>query len=315
MDNSENNPRSIVVLGSINMDLVVRSTSLPAPGQTVTGHSLDAIPGGKGANQAVGARRAGADVSMIGCLGDDGFAMELSSNLVTENVDCSNVRAMTEISSGVAQVIVDDSGNNQIVVIPGANALVSRRDVDQNIELIKRCDLLLMQLEVPIDTVLYAIEVAKIVGTRVLLDPAPALVDAPDELFDVDLICPNLGEAEMLAGLKIGSLEDIQRAAKNIAGRGARAVAITMGDKGTALLDEKGFAVIHSFPTQAVDSTAAGDGFASAVAVHWAETGQLRDAIVRGNAAGSIAASAHGAQPSLATRAQIDQRLLEAMPK
>ena len=310
--NSSNSLRRIAVLGSINMDLVARCAALPVPGQTLSGTSFTEIPGGKGANQAVGASRAGAAVSMIGCLGDDGFATELSKNLIAEDINCSSVRNLADTASGVAMIVVSDSGENQITVVPGANAFVSRKDVDRNRLLIQNSDVLLLQLEVPLDTVLYAISNARFLGTRVLLDPAPAPLDAPDELFDVDLICPNVTEAEAMTGQKIQSIEDVELAAQILAKRGARAVAITMGDKGTALLDEQGFVVIDPFPTQAVDSTAAGDGFAGAVAVHWAETGLLRDAIARGNAAGSIAASNHGAQPSMATRAEIDQRLKQA---
>jgi len=249
---------------------------------------------------------------LIGCLGDDGFAAQLSKNLVAENVDCSSVRNAANTASGVAMIVVSDSGENQIVVVLGANALVSRQDVDRNRKLIRNSDVLLLQLEVPLDTVLYAIANARFLGTRVLLDPAPAPLDAPDELFDVDLICPNVTEAEVLTGQNINTIKDVELAARALAKRGARAVAITMGEMGTALLDEQGFVVIDPFPTKAVDSTAAGDGFAGAVAVHWAETGLLRDAIARGNAAGSIAASSHGAQPSMATREEIDQRLNQA---
>lgn len=305
MDNSDS-PK-VVVLGSINMDLVARCDSLPLPGQTLSAKSFTEVPGGKGANQAVAARRAGAYVSMIGRAGSDGFAECLLMDLKDDRVDVESIER-SPCPSGVALITVADDGENQIVVVPGANGCMTPADVDRYANLIADADVLLLQLEIPMDCVLHAIEVARDGDTRVILDPAPVPADFPSELFQVDLICPNQTEAAALAGLPVGTLDQIEAAARRLQEREAKAVAITMGAGGTLLLDGKTMSHVESFPTEAVDTTAAGDAFAGAVAVYWAEGNSLIDAIRFGNAAGSIAASRAGAKPSLPTRSEIEAK-------
>ena len=299
----------IVVLGSINMDLVARCHLLPQAGETLIASSLAEIPGGKGANQAVAASRAGGRASMIGRVGDDGFADRLIDNLSREDVDCRSIQRTVATPSGLAMISVADSGENQIVVVPGANGFVSCGDVDRYADLIQNCDVLLLQLELPIETAVYAIRIARSAERRVILDPAPAPAQAPDGLFNVDLICPNETEAAALTGRNTATEEGLAAAARDLQQRGSKAVAITRGDQGTLLLDGETMANIAAINVTAVDATAAGDAFAGAVAVRWSETGSLVDAVHWGNAAGAIAASRPGAQPGMATRAEIIARL------
>jgi ribokinase len=300
----------VVVLGSINMDLVAGCRELPRPGETLTATSFAEVPGGKGANQAVAASRAGGLVSLIGRVGDDGFATRLVGHLSEAGVDCSAVQATGESPSGLAMIAVAESGENQIVVVPGANACLRPEDVDRYASIIRSCDVLLLQLEVPVASVMRSIELAREAGVRVILDPAPAPTALPAGMYDVDLICPNETEAATLTGQAIDSTQGLQAAAQTLHARGAQAVAITLGGRGTLLFDGKAFLQVAPYPTTAVDSTAAGDAFAGAVAVRWAESKSLADAVRWGNAAGALAASRHGAQPSMATREEIEQLVM-----
>lgn len=300
-------PPTIVVLGSINMDLVARCDALPLRGQTLTAKSFAEIPGGKGANQAVAASRAGATVSMIGRVGNDTFSGRLIEDLEADQINVKSVQR-SEGPSGVAMITVADDGENQIVVVPGANGCMAPMDVDQCADLIASADVLLLQLEIPMDCVLRAIKVARGVNTRVILDPAPVPNEWPDELLAVDLICPNETETASLTGGPVETSDQIEAAARQLHQRGAKAVAITLGARGTFLFDGETLSHIEPFPTDAVDATAAGDAFAGAVAVRWAESNSLVDAIRFGNAAGSIAASWAGAKPSLPTRLEIAAR-------
>lgn len=298
----------IVVLGSINMDLVARCDALPLRGQTLTAKSFDEIPGGKGANQAVAASRAGARVSMIGRVGSDSFADRLVAELESDQISVNSIQFSND-PSGVALITVADDGENQIVVVPGANGCMTPADVDRHADLIANAGALLLQLEVPMDCVLQAIKVARASGTRVILDPAPVPSQWPSELFNVDLICPNETEATSLTGVPVEGRGSVEEAARQLHQKGAKAVAITLGAGGTLLFDGEAMSHIGSFSTQTIDTTAAGDAFAGAMAVHWVESNSLTQAIRFGNAAGSIAASRHGAKPSLPTRSEIVARL------
>lgn len=306
----------IAVLGSINMDLVARCAKLPQPGETVTGQSFAEIPGGKGANQAVAAQRAGGQVSMIGRLGSDGFASTLREHLSSESIENSGISTTTGVASGLAMIAVSEAGENQIIVIPGANGCLGTSDVDRSAEQITSADVLLLQLEVPLDVVRHAIRIARDSGTRVILDPAPVPLDCVrasgtlDELFEVDLLCPNESEASALTGLPLDLPSQAEPVARQLYERGAKNVVITLGDAGVCWFD--GVQLRHFEPRQidAIDTTAAGDAFAGALAVRLAETGNLEQAISFGNVAGSIAASRAGAQPSLPWRNELDEAIL-----
>ncbi len=299
----------ITVLGSINMDLVARCASLPRPGETLTCASFEQEFGGKGANQAVAAARAGGNVSMIGRVGQDIFAERLRNNLLANQISCDAVWQTVTSPSGLAMIVVADSGENQIVVVPGSNGLVTVKDVERSEERIRDSDCLLLQLEVPLVTVMRAIELAKKHGVRVILDPAPVPSGPlPDALFQVDLICPNETEARRLTQVHDESLESMQVAAEKLHGRGARVIAITLGVNGTLVFDGSKMQRVASIAIDAADTTGAGDAFAGALAVRWSETQDLISSVRWANIAGAIAASRLGAQTGIASRAEIENR-------
>ena len=302
--------RQIVVLGSINMDLVARCCTLPVAGQTLSATDFFEVPGGKGANQAVAAQRAGGNVTMIGGVGDDGFGSRLLHGLRHERIHCDHINVAGRTPSGLAMIVVSDSGENQIVVVPGANAQVGPEDVERCAEVIRTAAILLVQLEIPPATVFHAVDMAHSAGVRVILDPAPVPESGMrQDLRGIDLICPNETEAAALTGCPVDSQSGLEQAARQLHDRGAKNVAITLGGSGTLLWDGENFATIGAIPVDAVDSTAAGDAFAGATAVHWLESDSLMKAVRFGNAAGALAASKQGAQPAMGTRADIEQLL------
>jgi ribokinase len=296
----------ITVIGSINMDLVVRCDKLPRPGETMLAHSSAEICGGKGANQACAAARAGGAVTMIGRVGDDAFASRLLGNLNEQGICCDWVQATANCASGLAVVAVDQQGQNAILVVPGANGRVSVEDVQAARDVIAASDIVLLQLEIPLDTVLVAQRIARDAGVRVILDPAPARDEWPAELLRVDLLCPNESEAAVFCRAPVHSLQQAAAAAQSLHQMGARHVAVTLGERGTMLWDRESARHVEPFAVTAVDTTAAGDAFAGALAVRWAETDQLEAAVRFANAAGALAASREGAQPSMASRTEIE---------
>jgi len=299
----------IVVIGSINLDLVLRVAHPPLPGETVLARDLSAIPGGKGANQAVGAARLGARTAMVGRVGDDEFGRRLLAGLGENRVDAQHVQITGGVASGVAVITVDDRGQNAICVAPGANHRVTPADVDAAADTIKQAKVCLLQLELPIDTVLHAIEVCRAAGVETILDPAPAPTSIPEHLLEVDILTPNLIEARTLAAAN--TAEDRELAAA-LAARGARRVVIKLGDQGALVCDGDRFRHLQAHRITPVDTTAAGDAFNAALGVARARGQALPDAIRTANAAGAAACLKFGAQPSLPTQADIDAVLRES---
>ena len=296
----------IVVAGSINMDLVVRMARLPRRGETVIGRETQELPGGKGANQAVAAARLQANVSFIGRVGDDGFGQRLLGGLQHEGIDVSRVIVTAQCASGLAIVAVEDSGENSITVIPGANGRLTPDDVRGATELIHAADVLLLQLEVPLETVLTAIEIAHQHETLVILDPAPAPASFPPNLLSVSVACPNESEAAALAGLPVVSLDDAKRAARQLRAQGVCHAVITLGRAGALVCGpDNECEHIPSFDVQAIDTTAAGDAFAAALGVSLAQGKSTFDAVRYACAAGALAASRQGAQPAMPTADEV----------
>jgi len=297
----------VAVLGSINMDLLIRCAHLPTPGETIIANSASEVCGGKGANQAVAAARLGADVTMIGSVGDDGFARELLENLKREDINVSLVSRQSNCSSGLAVVSVDQSGENSITVVPGANGMLSVQDTLAAADVIRRSHTLLLQLEVPIETVIAAINIARDSNTRVILDPAPVPSDFPPELLKADLVCPNQSEAAALLGSAVDSVEAARNGAIELTRRGARNAVVTLGRKG-AMVSQGGSADwIEPFRIETVDTTAAGDAFTAALAVRWAEGSSLLEAARFASAAGAIVATRSGAQSVMPTRKEVER--------
>ncbi len=300
-------PSRIVVFGSINMDLVIRCAHLPTPGETIIADSSSEIPGGKGANQAVAASRAGGCVKMIGRVGDDAFAGRLVENLHREKIDTSTVTLTPDSASGIAVVAVEAGGENSIMVVPGANGQVTPEDVLNAAESIRESDVLLLQLEIPLDAVIAAKEIAREAGVTVILDPAPMPGSLPDQLLHVDMICPNRSEAAAVVGHSIESIEEAVACVPQLHRRGAKNVIVTMGGDGAIVSDGNSVERIAPFPIRPLDTTAAGDAFAGALAVRLAEGASLAESARFAAAAGAIAATRLGAQPGMPLRHEIEK--------
>jgi ribokinase len=298
----------VCVIGSANMDLVVRTPRLPKPGETILGGPFEMFPGGKGANQAVAAARMGAQVSFVGRVGADAYGTELRTALSREGVDLTTLRATAGVATGVALITVDESGGeNTIVVAGGANKRVSRDDVHAVSGLIRSADVLLMQLEVPVDVVAAAAAVARSTGRKVVLNAAPA-VELPEGLLaTVDVLIVNRGEAA--AG--VGAVADVRSRdlAKRLLDLGPRAVVITLGPRGALVADSRGVEHVPSIEVEAVDTVGAGDAFCGTLAAMLAEGKALAQAARAGCIAGALAAAKQGAIPSLPTREAVGRVL------
>lgn len=302
----------IVVVGSLNMDFVVRAPRIPSPGETVLGaNDLRTIPGGKGANQAVAAARLGATVTMIGRIGADPFGRELTANLESSGVSIDHIGVDPDSPTGVAMIVVDQDGQNSIVVSSGANNALSDRLILEAEHEIAAADILLIQLEIPLPTVISAARIARKHGVRTLLNPAPSRKLPPELLSLVDIILPNETETEFLTGLAIRSDKDVPAAITKFLEMGVESVVITRGDKGCSVHSDQGTLHFASFAVHSVDSTGAGDAFVGGFAVALTEGQNIPDAALFGNAAGALATTVHGAQPSMPERLQLNELLRE----
>jgi ribokinase len=296
----------VTVVGSLNMDLVARAPRIPQPGETIIGGDFNTVPGGKGANQAVAAARLGAQVSMVGRVGRDAFGNPLLDNLAAAGVDHTFVIQDPKAATGVALIMVDDGGQNSIVVASGANMRLSPADVDGAEIAIADADALLLQLESPLETVLRAAEVARAHGVKVILNPAPAR-SLPGALLSlVDVLIPNESETALLTGLPVGNQVEAKAAAAALRGLGVGTVILTLGERGALLAREEGVEHFPAFEVTPVDTTAAGDAFVGGFAVALAEGQTLSEAVGWGNAAGGLATTRLGAQPSLPTRQELE---------
>ncbi len=289
----------VVVVGSANVDLVVPVESLPGPGETVLGGPLGFYFGGKGANQAVAARRAGAQVALVARFGRDDFGRRSRAHLGRAGLDLSRATTAAEAATGVALIAVDSLGRNQIAVASGANATLEAAHVERAESLIRRADVVLCQLETPLGPVEAALKAARAAGARTILNPAPARRLSKRLLARVDLLSPNEAEAASLSGRPVRTMGEARAAARALLEKGCRAVCVTMGSRGVVLADPEGVERLHAFPVRAVDTTACGDAFNGALAAAWAEGKPLREAVRWGVAAGALAATVEGAQPSL----------------
>jgi ribokinase len=298
----------VVVVGSINMDLVASMNRLPRPGETVTGESFQTIPGGKGANQALAAARMGARVSIIGRVGDDAFGTTLRGNLGAAGIDTQSVFETPNCSSGVALIGVESSGANAITVIPAANGRLSIHDVEACRELIASADALIVQLETPIETILAAVQIARENHVLTALDPAPAPSGRlPGLLMKVDILSPNQTEAEALTGVVVDDWQSAEVAARQLQQQGALDVVIKLGELGALIVARDGSVKkVMARPVNVVDTTAAGDAFTAAMTVAKCEGRSLTDAVQFGSYAGSLACTKFGAQPAMPTRHELE---------
>ena len=299
------NPK-VVVVGSFNMDLVVKAGRRPQTGETLMGEEFGMFIGGKGSNQAIAAARLGANVTMIGRLGTDLFGDTLMDAHAEEGICTDYVIRDTEVGTGVASILIDADGDNSIVLVPQANMRLTIEDIEQASESIATADILLLQLEVPIAASRRAAEIAKSNGATVVLNPAPAQELPDDFLAQVDILTPNEVETESLSGVRVSTATDAERAAKVLLNKGLSAVILTLGERGALLLTSDLTQQVPAYSVEVVDTTAAGDAFCGALATALARGENLVDAVAFANAAGALAVTVLGAAPSMPTAAQVE---------
>ena len=288
----------IAVIGSSNTDMVIKTSKLPIPGETILGGKFFMNPGGKGANQAVAAARLGGKVSFIAKTGDDVFGKQARQIFENENINTDYLVTDPGHPSGVALITVDAKGENCIVVAPGSNGYLSQGDIDLTREEILRSDIVLMQLEIPLETVVYAANLAFDAGKKVILNPAPAAQITDELLSKLYLITPNETEAELISGVPVKDIESATLAARNLFGRGVKVVIITLGSKGALLYTGDEAKLIPSPKVEAIDTTAAGDVFNGAIAVAISEGLELEKAVEFACKAAAISVTRMGAQAS-----------------
>jgi ribokinase len=298
--------KAIVVVGSLNMDLVVRAPRQPTPGETILGGPFHTIPGGKGANQAVAIARLGYPVVMVGRVGADAFGQALLENMAAVGADTTWVRRDAEAASGVALIIVDDAGQNSIVVASGANMRLTEADVEAARETIAAAAALVLQLESPLPTVAHAVGLAHEHGVPVILNPAPARPLGAELLKQVDYLIPNENETTLLTDIKVSDDASAKLGAEKLLAAGVGTAVITLGERGALLAGERERLLLPAYQVTVVDTTAAGDAFVGAFAVALAEGRPLREATKMAMAAGALAVTKMGAQPAMPNRAELD---------
>jgi ribokinase len=295
----------VVVVGSLNMDLVVRTARLPVAGETVTGKGFATIPGGKGANQAVAAARLGARTAMIGCVGDDAFGEALRAGLEADGIDCRAVQRVAGVATGVALIEVDDAGHNHIVVVPGGNGRLDPARVEANDALLAGARMVVLQLEVPLETVRFVAARARALGKVVVLNPAPARPLPGELLACLDYLVPNELEAAALTGLPVNSPAAAVEAARRLRALGPANVIVTLGAAGAVAVTAEGVTHHPARPVVAVDSTAAGDTFIGGLCAALVEGRSLERAIAFAQAAAAVSVTRPGAQSSIPRKAEV----------
>ena len=295
----------VVVIGSLNMDLVMRTPRVPVGGETLHGHEFSTLPGGKGANQAVACARLGAKVAMIGQVGNDGFGTTLRDGLAADGIDTSGVLQTSAVGTGVAMILVEDIGQNRIVLAAGANGALTPADIDAHAARIGGAAMLVLQLEVPMPVVQRAIGIAHAAGVPVLLNPGPAS-PLPEAVWSqIDILVPNESEATLLSGVEVSDATSAYAAAKVFRQRGVKCVLITLGANGVAVIDDAGERHLPAHVVKAVDTTAAGDTFIGGISAGLVEGMPIDDAVALGQRASALCVTRHGAQPSIPYRREI----------
>ncbi len=297
--------KPVVVVGSLNMDLVMRTPRVPVGGETLHGHEFSTLPGGKGANQAVACARLGAKVAMIGQVGNDGFGTTLRDGLAADGIDVNGVLQTSAVGTGVAMILVEDIGQNRIVLAAGANGALTPDDIDAQTALIGGAAMVVLQLEVPMPVVERAIAIAHSAGVPVLLNPGPAKPLAEALWSQIDLLIPNESEAELLSGIAVTDAASAYTAARVFRQRGVKCVLITLGANGVAVIDDAGERHLPAHVVKAVDTTAAGDTFIGGLTAGLVEGMAMDEAVALGQRASALCVTRHGAQPSIPYRREI----------
>jgi len=296
----------IAVVGSANIDLTTFADRFPKPGETIFGQNFDLGFGGKGANQAVAARLCGAEVFMVARVGSDLFGPATIENFRKQGIDPTHVKQVEGLSSGVAPIFVEPSGQNRILVVKGANDALKPADVDAAAETLKSADCIVLQFEIPIETVYYTVGFARKHGIRCIVNPAPAQPVDLDALKDLDYFVPNESEAETITGMPVKTVADAEKCAQKFLAGGVRRVIITLGANGSLVASSEGSRHIAPFPVNSVDSTGAGDAFIGSFAVFLGEGLPEQEAVRRANLYAGLSTTAVGTQKSFYDRARFD---------
>ncbi len=296
----------IAVVGSANIDLTTFADQFPQPGETIFGKKFDLGFGGKGANQAVAARLCGADVFMVARVGSDLFGPATIENFRKQGIDPTHVKQVEGLSSGVAPIFVEPNGQNRILVVKGANDALKPADVDAAAETLKSADCIVLQFEIPVETVHYTIEFARKHGIRCILNPAPAHPVNLGALKDLDYFVPNESEAETITGRPVKNVEDAKNCAAHLVTSGIQRVIITLGANGSLLASRDGNEHVPPFPVNAIDSTGAGDAFIGSFAVFLAEGVPEWEAVRRANLYAALSTTGVGTQKSFYDRPRFD---------
>ena len=300
----------VLVIGSANIDYAVTVERLPAPGETASGGTLLVNHGGKGANQAVAARRLGAEVRFVGCVGDDPSGAAVRAALTAEGIDVTGLVTSSEDRTGTALIVVDAAGRNQIAVAPGANHRLTIEGIERALADLGWAQVLVCQLETPVSTVQHALAAARARGVPTVFNPAPVQA-VPDEIWPlVDYLTPNEGEAAQLSGLAVGSLDEARAAGRALAARGPRTVVVTLGEQGAIACGATSSLHVPALPVRAVDTTAAGDAFNAALAVGIARGQPLAGALRFAAIAAGLTCTRRGAQDSLPRGDEVEAALI-----
>ena len=297
----------IAVVGSANVDLTTFSDRFPKAGETIFGEHFDLGWGGKGANQAVAARLCGADVSMVARVGEDLFGPATITNFEANGIDASQVRIVAGASSGVAPIFVESNGQNRIIVVKGANDRLLPADVDEAHAVLEAADCIVLQFEIPLETVYHTVRFARQHGIRCIVNPAPGLPADLAALAGVDYFVPNETEAETITGMPVRSIDDATACAMHLVRQGLRRVILTLGEKGALIAHETGVELIEPYQVATKDTTGAGDAFVGSFAVFLGEGLHERDAIARANLYAALSTTGVGTQKSFVTRQRFEE--------
>ena len=296
----------ITVIGSLNIDLIVYTQHFPETGETLTAYKQSDAPGGKGANQAVTIGRLGGQVEMIGAIGTDIYGQRLITNLTANGVGTRGIKQYPDSSTGMAFINVDQVGSNKIILVPGANHLLSPKDIDENIGLIEESHFVLLQLEIPLETVQYTLLQAYKLRKKTILNPAPACKLPSEYLQYVDILTPNELELGALTGHPLTDIDSMKVAAQTLIHQGVKVVIVTLGEKGVLVVSADKSSYIPAYPVKAVDTTAAGDAFTGALVLALSQGEILQDAVHFANKVASIVVQRPGTQVSLPTLEEVN---------
>lgn len=298
--------KKILVVGSLNMDCVVETPTMPKAGETISGRNVTLVSGGKGANQAYAVGKLGGKVGMIGAVGNDSFGHTLKKNLESVGVETTGLAVMEGETTGQAFITVDDKGENSIIIIAGTNGLVSIELIQNNKKLIEESDIVIMQLEIPVKVVEYVKDLAISMGKQVIVDPAPAVAGLPDSFWSgIDYIKPNETELEILIGRKMKTREELIDGAREMLAKGVKGIIVTLGGDGCLFVTKEKETFFEANKVTAVDTTAAGDSFTAGFALALSEGRNLEEAIRFGQKVSAIAVTRKGAQTSIPSREEV----------